>query len=119
MDCEAALIAAELELMSVSVRQDSVRLSKLLHRDFVEIGRSGRLWTRDEIIAALPAERSRTPPEVDEWDFVALSSDLVLVTYRASGDSAPSRHASVWDISGARPVMRFHQGTVITHLRQA
>lgn len=107
-------MAAELELMSVAVRKDSVRLRELLHRDFVEIGRSGRRWTRDEVIAALPAERDRTPPEVDEWNFVALSSDLVLVTYRASGVSARSRHASVWDISGARPVMRFHQGTVIT-----
>ncbi|BAN91988.1 nuclear transport factor 2 family protein [Mycobacterium avium subsp. hominissuis] len=114
MNRESALMAAELELMSVAVRKNDVRLRELLHPDFMEIGRSGRCWNRDETIGLLTAERGRTSPEIDEWHFVALSLDLALVTYRASGDSVRSRHASIWDTSGARPVMRFHQGTVIS-----
>jgi hypothetical protein len=85
----------------------------LLHEDFVEIGRSGRRWTRDEIIASLGEEGDRSAPDVDEGAFVSLSSELVLVTYRVRGGRGESRHASIWDVGTEPPQMRFHQGSVV------
>lgn len=83
----------------------------LLHPDFVEIGRSGRRWTRDETIAALQAEQGRLKPQTDEWSFNEVAPNLVLVTYRITTAGGRSRHASLWDVSGAAPVARYHQGT--------
>lgn len=59
--------AAELELLSNATRHSAVRAAELLHPDFVEIGRSGRRWTRDETIAALAEEDEHAEPETDEW----------------------------------------------------
>lgn len=52
-------------------------------------------------------------PETDEWSFNEVSPSLVLVTYRITGGAGSSRHASLWDVSGAIPIIRYHQGTLI------
>ena len=51
-----AVRAAELSLLGPDVRGDGARLRSILHPDFVEIGRSRRRWTRDEIIDSLERE---------------------------------------------------------------
>lgn len=88
-------------------------MQELLHEDFVEIGRSGRRWTRDEIVSSLAEERDYAQPDVSEWAFVELSPELVLVTYLARAADLESRHASIWDIGATPPQMRFHQGTIV------
>ncbi len=108
-----AVRAAELELLDGAVRGDPDRVGKLLHPDFVEVGRSGRRWRRDETIAALAEERQRPKTDTDEWLFTEVSPTLVLVTYRITAASGSSRHSSLWEISAATPVMRFHQGTAL------
>jgi len=105
--------AAELELMRSSTRSDSPRVQELLHENFVEIGRSGRRWTRDEIVSSLAEEGDHVPPDLSEWAFVELSRELVLVTYFVRAADVESRHASIWDIGGKPPQMRFHQGTTV------
>jgi 2'-5' RNA ligase len=102
-----------MELLDSDVRRDPDRVRELLHPDFVEIGRSGRRWTRRATIAALEAERARVEPETDEWLFNDVSDSLVLVTYRINVGASSSRHASLWDVGGVAPVIRYHQGTVI------
>lgn len=69
-----------------------------MHEDFVEIGRSGRRWMRAAMVASLANEADRRMPEVDEWAFVSLSPDLVLVTHRVRGERGErgeSRHGSI------------------------
>lgn len=108
-----AVKAAELALLDSDVRREPDRVRELLHPDFVEIGRSGRRWTMSATIAALEAETSRIQPETDEWLFNEVSPSLILVTYRITGKAGSSRHASLWDLSGAIPVVRYHQGTTV------
>jgi hypothetical protein len=73
----ARIQAAESELLTSTTRRDSARVRQLLHPDFVEIGRSGRRWTREEIVAALADEDDRTESVTEEWDFMELAPDLV------------------------------------------
>ncbi|WAP52189.1 nuclear transport factor 2 family protein [Arthrobacter sp. ATA002] len=113
MSKHAVVQAAELELLESSTRSKPARMEELLHPAFVEIGRSGRHWTRAEVIEALAVEPMRAAPEADEWDFVELAEHLVLVTYRIRSGVRRSRHASVWDTSAAAARLRYHQGTVI------
>jgi ribonuclease HI len=83
---------AEVALLGSDVRRDSREVDRLLHSDFVEIGRSGRRWTRGEIVVALLAEEAREKPTTDEWLFSEIAPGLVLVTYRLRvGASRASR----------------------------
>lgn len=104
---------AELALLTSDVRRDREEIDRLLHSNFVEIGRSGRRWTREEIVSALAAEPDRETPEADEWLFDELAPGLVLVTYRLTSGTGCSRHSSIWDLRGGVPEIRFHQGTVV------
>lgn len=108
-----AVKAAEIELLDGAARRDVARVGHLLHADFVEIGRSGRRWNRDETIAALAGEQGRVEPTTDEWLFNEIAPGVVLVTYRLATPTVRSRHSSIWDTSGQAPVLRYHQGTVI------
>ncbi|TWS17658.1 nuclear transport factor 2 family protein [Tsukamurella asaccharolytica] len=103
----------ELDLMSAPTRADAAKLRTLLHPEFVEIGRSGRRWTREPIIESLLAHPREQAPTVDEWEFTHIADDLLLVTYRTDDGERVSRHSSLWDTAGTTPVMRFHQGTVV------
>lgn len=106
---------AETALLDADVRRDAETVDDLLHPAFVEIGRSGMLWTREQIVRALAAESEGSPiaPQTDEWEFRRPSSGLVLVTYRLTTPSRVSRHSSLWDVAGTSPRLRFHQGTVV------
>lgn len=113
METDAQIRAAELDLLSPATRRDSARVSALLAADYVEIGRSGRRWTRDDVVAHLAHEPTRPTPVTDEWAYVPLAPGLTLVTYRIRGADRDSRHSSIWDLGSGSPVMRFHQGTVV------
>lgn len=113
VDRYAAIRDAEFALLSPEVRRDADRLRALLHPEFVEIGRSGRRWTRGEILAALENEESNQTPTVDGWQFMDVTDELTLVTYLIRADERDSRHSSLWDTSAGAPVLRFHQGTVV------
>ena len=103
-----------MELLRSACRRDSSRVRELLHPDFVEIGRSGRRWTRDEIVAALADEDNRDTPTTDEWRFIELAPDLAVVTYVIHGTPGSSLHSSIWSANEGRLEMRFHQGTFIS-----
>ena len=111
----AAVKDAETVLLDADVRRDAARVDERLHPAFVEIGRSGTLWSRQQIVAALAEEPtgSRVTPQTDEWEFRQPSPGVVLVTYRLTTPSRISRHSSLWDVTGSAPRLRFHQGTVV------
>lgn len=89
----------------------------LLADDFVEIGSSGRVFTKAAIIENLrheaPVERSLT-----EFRAKPLADGVVLTTYRIAaqrlGDARPmcSLRSSIWRRQDGRWRMIFHQGTL-------
>jgi ribonuclease HI len=101
-------LGSELHLLDPAVRADGQALEALLHRDFLEIGSGGQVWTREESIAALvadPAVGGRAEGmEVDE-----LAYGNALVTYTL-GDV---RRSSIWIREAGRWQLRFHQATPI------
>jgi ribonuclease HI len=104
-----AAAGAERHLLDPTVRADAAALELLLHRDFTEIGRGGRVWTRAEMIEALLADPgvAGAPAglEVDE-----LAYGNALVTYALGG----VRRSSIWIRESGRWQIRFHQATPIT-----
>ena len=88
----------------------------MLTDDFWEIGASGRVYIREDIVAVL-ADRMRNPPE-DHWeteDFRCqeLAPDLYLLTYALRQSERRSRRSSIWRRTAGGWRMQFHQGTVV------
>ena len=105
--------AAELALLTGEVRRSSATVAGMLREDFVEIGRSGRRWSRAEIITEVAREGEHSTPATTEWTFNALAADLILVTYRLDTEAGTSRHSSIWSLGedDRGPQLVFHQGT--------
>lgn len=83
-------------------------------RDFVEFGRSGRIYQREDVIST---ERHRIDASLPLPDFAirVLDERTVLVTYNSvvvyDGKTEKARRSSIWSRSPSGWVMRFHQGT--------
>jgi ribonuclease HI len=85
----------------------------VLHEEFLEVGASGRRWTRAETLAIL-ADAAEIQVAIDEVAFLELASDVVLLTYRLHGPDGPGPatiRSSIWVRTGTRWQVRFHQGT--------
>jgi hypothetical protein len=106
-----AVVERELDLLSPAVRADRARLEQLLHPEFVEIGASGRRWTRAEIVDALVATPGVDDLRVADVHARALGPDVVLVTYTTRRRGSAVHRSSIWVRRGADWVARFHQGT--------
>jgi hypothetical protein len=103
----------ELCLLQPSVRT-SARVEELLAEEFIEIGSSGNVHTRHEIISALQAEPT-THWTATQFRIRLLAPTIALVTFRAHRHSEPPVHSlrsSIWKETNGRWQMYFHQGTL-------
>jgi len=109
------VISRELDLLSFEVRASPARVEEMLDPEFREIGASGRLWTRAEIIRALADERSygRDPIEAVEMESLVVAPDLVLLTYVSKRRDRRARRSSLWRRSGLEWRLLHHQGTLL------
>jgi hypothetical protein len=117
----AAVIVAERALLDPTVRADPATLDCWLDHDFTEIGQSGRLWTRAEIIADLRtsdqssfATAQLTDPVVRE-----LAPQCYLLTYVLQIGARRSRRSSIWRNRDGQWRMLFHQGTPLPEIEKA
>jgi len=111
------LTALETELHRAEVRRDPDRLDALLHPFFVEFGRSGRRYKRDEILEELSGESNFPRVHADEFEVRRIAADAALLTYRSAHiDDDGTLHrftlrSSIWQRDDGRWRMLFHQGT--------
>ncbi|XIE81427.1 DUF4440 domain-containing protein [Streptomyces sp. SBR177] len=117
---EAAVAAAtdgELRLHDPAVRAsaDGVRL---LDPEFVEVGASGRRWTHEEMVAALPTLHggAESPPiETSRLSGALLAPDLVHLTYETLIAGRRARRSSLWRKGDGDTGWRlyYHQATPV------
>ena len=111
------LRALEESLHQGETRRDPVRLEALLHPEFEEIGRSGRRFSRREILAELAPTDPFPAVVSSDYALTALGDDVALLTYRSAhvGDAGRlyrhSLRSSIWVRTSGRWRVRFHQGT--------
>ena len=108
------VIKCELALLSPAVRRAPSRLAELLDPDFREIGASGRLWTRAEVMVALSKEPSADGEAAIEASEIAadvVGTDLILITYVTDRAGQRARRSSLWRRSTGRWRVLHHQGT--------
>jgi len=120
-----ALILEESHLKP-EIRSSRNQLDALLHADFVEIGASGKIYTRAQILDALPSPK---PSVYKIHDFHARAIDpptpytksihthYTLISTAPDGTSRHSLRSSIWVPGDGRMQLRFHQGTPIVGAR--
>ena len=95
-------------------RADPEWLGRVLHPDFMEVGRSGRVYDRREAIETTEYPYEYELP-LDELAVDFVRDDVALVTYvsRESlhGEELPAHRTSLWIHDGEGWRIRFHQGT--------
>ena len=107
----------ETELQQSMVRSDNDRVSALLHPNFEEVGRSGRRYTREAVVAAMLSKRCSDAVIADSYVATELCPGVMLLTYRSAHreeNGALSRHtlrSSIWVLVGDNWQLRYHQGT--------
>lgn len=107
------LLALEESLWRAASRYDREYMDRVLAPDFLEFGRSGRVYDRVATLEATPSEIVATLP-LPMARIVRLAADTVLVTYVSEvGKGKPRRtnRASIWSRTEAGWQLRFHQGT--------
>ena len=107
----------EVALHQPSVRADIHRLDELLHPSFIEFGRSGRKYTKADMLRELPAAQPAAAIWAQNFAVAEIADGVALLTYQsahvdANGElSRPTLRSSLWQRSGSGWQMRFHQGT--------
>jgi ribonuclease HI len=106
---EERVIGLERALLTDQVRADRASVAALLHPDWCEIGRSGRLYGREEMLDLIGPMPS--PVSLDTVTVSRVDEHTILLVWRASTDDRTTLRSSLWvrDQEGWR--QRFHQGT--------
>lgn len=107
----------ETALHQADVRADRARLGALLDDQFWEIGRSGKVWTRQATLAEFGGNTQSYTIWSQDFAVELLAPALALLTYRSAHITEAGkleRHthrASLWAKTDGCWRMRFHQGT--------
>ncbi|WP_328862595.1 nuclear transport factor 2 family protein [Streptomyces sp. NBC_00306] len=113
-----AAVAGELRLMDPTVRSARDVARQLLDPDFVEVGASGRRWSREDILAALPemdgAAEDGARYEPSDLRGVVLAPGLVHLTYETTINEERARRSSLWRAGhDGTWRMYYHHATIV------
>ena len=108
----------ETELHRVATRQNRARLEELLHADFVELARTGRRYSRQEVLEEFaPGGAVLEDVHSDQFELRKLSPGCALLIYRSAHKRSNGElhrftlRSSVWVTTERGWQMLFHQGT--------
>lgn len=107
------LYELENKLLQMEIRNSAEALKQLLANDFVEYGRSGRIYDKNQIVEGLPNDQHMLI-EIKAFQVKKLAEDVALVTYqsvRKVDKPVHSLRSSIWKQISGRWQMIFHQGT--------
>jgi hypothetical protein len=94
--------------------------TQMMAEDFWEVGASGRIYSRENVLDILMGRRSLQMPEhLVVTDFVCryISANIYLVTYQLEQDGGRlSRRSTLWQRTTDGWKIRYHQGTLISVL---
>lgn len=106
---EERVVALERDLLTDDVRSDPAAVAAMLHPDWAEIGRSGRLWTREEMLSTVAPLTE--PVTLDTVTVSRVDETTILLLWRAVTDQRSTLRSSLWVRESGTWRQRFHQGT--------
>jgi hypothetical protein len=110
-ELEHQLYGLEQQFLGPATRSSRKNLEELLAEDFVEFGSSGVIYDRASVISTLVLENP-VAWSIASFKARPLAGGAALVTYVATKSGGESSlRCSIWQRSGGRWRMVFHQGT--------
>ncbi len=104
----------ETELWRAETRFDRAYMETIFAEDFYEIGRSGRIHSRETLLSVSGNSIEAVLP-LPDFNIRLLTEDVAQVTYNSmvtyDGVVEYGRRSSIWSRAGESWVLRFHQGT--------
>lgn len=100
----------EIDLSKNSLRKDHVWLSELIEDNFEEIGASGRVFSKKDILQELATEKV-IEFKLSNFRFTELSEGCILVKYVSNNNNNYAHRCSIWIKSADKWRIIFHQGT--------
>jgi hypothetical protein len=98
----------ERSLLKSEIRLSPQKLDRLLSDGFIEIGQSGRLYNKYDIIAELTGTPQSTAKFFD-FDVRALSDTLILAGYKSTNKGRTVQRHSLWEKTGAHWQILYHE----------
>lgn len=92
-------------------RGDRAWLERHLADDFAEVGRTGKRFTREDILADLDV--GPMAYELHDLAVHAIAGDVALVTYRSVGEGTNVHRSSIWRREDGTWRLAYHQGTPV------
>ncbi len=114
-------VEGELRLLDPAVRSSRPLAAELLDPEFTEVGASGRRWTYEEMLAALPDMAGDTEDGTHYRPSAVtgtpLAPGVVHLTFETVRDGCRARRSSIWRrasaADGGRMRMYYHQATPV------
>jgi hypothetical protein len=112
------LIFQEQSLHTQVVRRDRDKLEVLLAPGFAEVGASGTMYNREQIITLLVGSESSDELHSENFEFKRLGAGTAMLLYRTwhlaeNGERVhEAMRSSIWSCSLGQWSMVFHQGTL-------
>lgn len=112
------LIRKETELHQFDVRTNENKVAKLLHHEFLEVGKSGRTFSYQSILESMSLEKpSGSVVHSQDYECIKLEESVFLVLYKSAvieesgiiGSFA--KRSSIWVKEKHEWKLRYHQGT--------
>ena len=111
-DINEELSRLEIELVSPETRANVGRLAELIHDRFEEIGASGRIYNKDELLESLPKQPGPTY-ELSSFRFEEIGEDHVLLKYESRVAGKRALRSSIWVKESGSWKLLHHQATVV------
>lgn len=105
VDAVEEVVAYERALLSDEVRNDPVSLAAHLHADWILVGDSGRVWSRQDWLERVSAAG---PVEMEVLRAEQVDDHTVLLVWRGHDASGSAVHSTWWVRPGRRWEQRFH-----------
>ena len=108
----------EIELLGSDTRSSARRLDELLADEFLEIGASGILYTKQDVVKILPGE-TRAKFTILAFQAKEITADTILAIYLVEKEFPEnplrtlSHRSSLWQRRNGGWQMIFHQGTAV------
>ena len=102
------IFALEKALLSTNVRRNAEALNLLIADEFIEFGKSGKMWCKGDILASLPLQ-CEAQYEILHFSVIFETSSIVCVEYQMNEGGESSLRRSIWKFIDERWQMVFHR----------
>jgi hypothetical protein len=106
------IYALEISLLEPQVRKNVKELDILIAENFYEIGASGKIYDKKNILLHLPLEQNNDPVgKIIDFEIYQISENLIRAHYNLEEKTRRTMRTSIWKRQHNNYQMIFHQGT--------